>query len=152
MPKYLVQGSYTIEGIKGVLKEGGSGRRQAVEAALKSMGGKLDAIYWAFGETDAYVIADVPDNVTALALSMGIASTGTVGVKTTVLLTADVVGQAGRKSVSFRGAGPQPSAAPRPGARRSRTARRSSGKRGGPGLTGRGSRPARAAARGCLRA
>ena len=105
MPKYLIQGSYTTEGIKGVLKDGGSGRRQAVEAALKSMGGKLEAIYWAFGDTDSYVIVDVPDNVTALALSMGVASTGTVGVKTTVLLTVDEVDEATKKTVSFRAPG-----------------------------------------------
>ena len=105
MPKYLIQGSYTIEGIKGVIKEGGSGRREAVSAALDAMGGRLDAIYWAFGETDAYVICEVPDNVSALALSMGVAATGTVGVKTTVLLTVEEVDQASKKVVSFRGAG-----------------------------------------------
>ncbi|HZK73629.1 MAG TPA: GYD domain-containing protein [Clostridia bacterium] len=105
MPKYLFEGSYTVEGIKGVLKEGGTGRREAVSAALKGMGGKVDAMYFAFGATDVYVIVDAPDNVTAAALAMGISSTGTVGVKTTVLLTAEEIDQAGKKTLSFRPAG-----------------------------------------------
>ena len=105
MAKYLIQGSYTPDGIKGVLKEGGSGRKQAVEAALKSMGGKLESIYYAFGDSDVYVIYDAPDNVTALALAMGVGATGLVGVKTTVLLTVDEVDDAGKKTMSYRGPG-----------------------------------------------
>lgn len=105
MAKYLITGSYTTEGIKGVLKEGGSGRREAVTTVLKSMGGKLESMYYAFGETDVFVIADVPDNVSALALSMGVAATGTVNVKTTVLLTVEEVDQATKKTLSFRAAG-----------------------------------------------
>jgi uncharacterized protein with GYD domain len=105
MPKYLFEGSYTVEGIKGVLKEGGSGRREAVSSAVKGLGGKLESIYYAFGATDVYVIVDAPDNVTAAALAMGIASTGTVGLKTTVLLTVEEIDQAGKKTLSFRPAG-----------------------------------------------
>jgi uncharacterized protein with GYD domain len=69
------------------------------------MGGKVDAMYFAFGATDVYVIVDAPDNVTAAALAMGISSTGTVGVKTTVLLTVEEIDQAGKKTLSFRPAG-----------------------------------------------
>jgi uncharacterized protein with GYD domain len=105
MPKYLVTGSYTAEGLKGVLKEGGSGRRQAVESAVKAMGGHLEAYYFAFGDNDVVSIVDVPDNVTATALSMGIASTGTVRTRTTVLLTPEEVDQATKKTLSFRAAG-----------------------------------------------
>jgi uncharacterized protein with GYD domain len=105
MAKYLFEGSYTVDGIKGVLKEGGTGRREAVSAALKGMGGKVDAMYFAFGATDVYVIVDAPDNVTAAALAMGISSTGTVGVKTTVLLTVEEIDQAAKKTLSFRPAG-----------------------------------------------
>lgn len=105
MPKYLVTGSYTAEGLKGVLKEGGSGRRQAVEAAVKAMGGHLEAYYFAFGDNDVVSIVDVPDNVTATALSMGIAATGTVRTRTTVLLTPEEVDQATKKTLSFRAAG-----------------------------------------------
>ena len=105
MGKYLIQGNYTAEGIKGVLKEGGSGRRQAVTDALKQLGGKLESIYYAFGDTDVYVIVDAPDNVTAAALAMGVAATGTIGIKTTVLLTVEEIDQAGKKTLSYRPAG-----------------------------------------------
>ena len=105
MAKYLVQGSYTVEGIKGVLKEGGTGRREAVSTALKALGGKVESIYYAFGDTDVYVIIDAPDNVTVAALAMGIAATGTVALKTTVLLTVEEIDQAGKKTLSYRPAG-----------------------------------------------
>jgi uncharacterized protein with GYD domain len=105
MPKYLSMGSYTAEGIKGVLKDGGTGRRKAVQAAIEAMGGKMEAYYFAFGESDVVVIADIPDNVTAAALAIGIGSTGTVSVKTTVLLTPEELDQATKKTVSFRAAG-----------------------------------------------
>lgn len=102
MPKFLVQGNYSPDGIKGVLKEGGSGRKEAVEAAVQGMGGKVELVYYAFGDVDVYVVVDVPDNVTALALSMGVASTGLVSVKTTVLLTVDEVDRATKKTLSYR--------------------------------------------------
>lgn len=105
MPKYLVTGSYTSEGLKGLLKEGGSGRRKAVEDAVKSMGGHLEAYYFAFGDNDVVTIVDVPDHVTAAALAIGISATGTVGAKTTVLLTPEEVDQAAKKTLSFRPAG-----------------------------------------------
>jgi uncharacterized protein with GYD domain len=105
MGKYLIQGSYTAEGIKGVLKEGGTGRREAVSAALKSLGGKIESMYYAFGDTDVYVIVEAPDNVTAAALAMGVSATGTVGIKTTVLLTVEEIDQAGKKTLSYRPAG-----------------------------------------------
>jgi uncharacterized protein with GYD domain len=105
MPKFMIQGSYTVDGIKGVLKEGGTGRRAAVEAATKALGGKLEAFYYTFGENDVLGIADIPDNVTAAAFSMIIAATGTVRTRTTVLLTPEEIDQAAKKSVSFRPAG-----------------------------------------------
>src|SRR6266852_2695707 len=105
MPKYLSMGSYTVEGIKGVLKEGGTGRRKAVQAAIEAMGGKMEAYYFAFGESDVVVISDVPDNVTAAALAIGIGSTGTVSLKTTVLLTPEELDQATKKTIAFRAAG-----------------------------------------------
>jgi len=105
MPKYLSMGTYTVDGIKGVLKEGGTGRRKAVQSAIEAMGGKLEAYYFAFGESDVVVISDVPDNVTAAALAIGIGSSGTVSLKTTVLLTPEEVDQATKKTISFRAAG-----------------------------------------------
>jgi uncharacterized protein with GYD domain len=105
MAKYLIQANYTAEGIKGVLKEGGTGRREAVSAALKGLGGKIESMYYAFGDTDVYLIVEAPDNVTVAALAMGVAATGTVGIKTTVLLTVEEVDQATKKTLSYRAAG-----------------------------------------------
>ena len=105
MAKFMVHGSYTTEGLKGLLKEGGSGRKKAVESAVKAMGGHLEAFYFSFGKHDVVSIVDVPDNVTATALAIGIASTGTVGLETIVLLTPEEVDQATKKTLSFRAAG-----------------------------------------------
>ena len=88
-----------------MLKEGGTGRREAVSTALKALGGKVESIYYAFGDTDVYVIVDAPDNVTMAALAMGIAATGTIALKTTVLLTVEEIDQASKKTLSYRAAG-----------------------------------------------
>lgn len=106
MGRYLFQGTYTHEGVKGVLKDGGSGRRQAIETAIKSIGGKLEAVYFAFGETDIYVIVDGLDQRQALAFSMGVGATGTVGnLRTTVLLTPEEVDEAAKTTMSYRAPG-----------------------------------------------
>jgi uncharacterized protein with GYD domain len=102
MPKYLVEATYTLEGVKGFLKEGGSKRREAVEAAIKSAGGKLEAFYFAFGEPDALAILDLPDNSTAAAASLAFNATGAVRLKTVVLLTPEEMDQANKKSVNYR--------------------------------------------------
>lgn len=102
MPKYLVEGSYTLEGTKGLLKDGGSKRRAAAEALAKSLGGKLEAFYFAFGETDAFAIVDLPDSVSAAAAALAIAASGAVRVKTTVLITPEEMDQAAKKTVTYR--------------------------------------------------
>jgi len=102
MPKYLFHASYTEEGLKGLLKEGGSKRREALEQAVKGLGGTLETFYYAFGETDVFAIADLPDNVSSTALSLIINSAGTATVKTTVLITPQEVDQATKKSVDYR--------------------------------------------------
>jgi len=100
MPKYLMQASFTQEGIKGLAQEGGSKRRQAVEKFFGSAGGKLEALYFAFGYTD--VIADLPDNVSAAALSLAANAAGAVQVKATVLITPEEMDQAAQKSLGLR--------------------------------------------------
>jgi uncharacterized protein with GYD domain len=102
MAKYLIEANYVGEGIKGLLKEGGTSRRTAVEAAVESAGGSVDAFYYAFGETDAYVIIDVPDNATTAGLALTIAATGTVALKTTVLVTPEEIDLAVKTSPSYR--------------------------------------------------
>ena len=105
MPKYLSQSSYTTEGLQGLLKEGGSKRREVVEQVIKAMGGTVEAFYFAFGDNDVYLIADVPDNVTAAALALTINASGAVKGKTTVLLTAEEVDQATKMTVNYRAPG-----------------------------------------------
>jgi len=102
MPKYLVQASYTSEGAKGLLKDGGTKRRAVVEALMKGLGGKLEAFYYAFGDADAVLIIDGPDNITAAAVSLAVNATGAVSLKTTPLLTAEEIDQATKKTVSYR--------------------------------------------------
>jgi len=102
MPKYLYQASYNATGTKGLLKEGGSGRRAAVEKIAQSMGGSLDGFYFAFGDTDAYVIVDVPDHATAVAVSLAVNASGAVTVRTIPLLTPEEVDAAAKKSVGYR--------------------------------------------------
>lgn len=102
MPKYLVQASYVGEGLKGLLKEGGSSRRATVEAVVKGMGGTLESFYYAFGEDDVLGIADFPDNATAAAFSLAVNASGTIQARTTVLMTPEEVDAAAQKTVDYR--------------------------------------------------
>lgn len=102
MPKYMVQGSYSVDGIKGVLAEGGSARVTEVKNLLKAAGGKLEVMYFTFGSDDFVIIAEGTDNVTTAALTMMVASTGAAKVRTTVLLTPDEIDAATKVAVSYR--------------------------------------------------
>ncbi len=102
MPKYLFHGSYTQEGLKGLLKEGGSKRREAAEQAIKSAGGTLEAYYFAFGDNDFYVISEMPDNVSVTAASLVIGAGGAATGNTVVLLTPEEVDEAVKKTVDYR--------------------------------------------------
>lgn len=105
MAKFLIKASYTPAGMKGLLQEGGSRRKAAVEKMIKGAGGKLEAFYFAFGETDVYGICDVPNAVTAAALSLAINASGMVNNTVIPLLTAADIDQACRKSVAYRAPG-----------------------------------------------
>jgi uncharacterized protein with GYD domain len=102
MAKYLIQASYTTEGIKGLVKDGGSKRRAVVEETLKGLGGKVEAFYYAFGDSDVVAIFDLPDNASATAVALTVAATGAVNLKTTVLISAEEVDQATKKTVRYR--------------------------------------------------
>ena len=102
MPKYLVQASYTAEGAQGLIKEGGTARMKVVRQLIEGVGGKVEAHYFAFGKYDVVVIADVPDNVTAAALSLTVGSTGAIHMQTTPLLTAEEIDAATKKSAKYR--------------------------------------------------
>ena len=102
MAKYLITASYTADGVKGLMKDGGSKRQQAAEAAVKSVGGRMEAFYFAFGQHDAIVLIDAPDNASVAAASMAINASGAVQTKTVVLLTAEEVDQATKKTATYQ--------------------------------------------------
>ncbi len=100
--KYLVIGTYTPDGIKGVLDKGGTSRVEALAAACKSAGGSLESFYFAFGGDDVYVTVDLPDNVAAAALVARVTTTGLVSVRTIVLITPEEMDAAGKADVGYR--------------------------------------------------
>ena len=102
MAKFLITASYTSEGAKGLLKEGGSSRRAAVQKLLDSVGGKLEAFYFALGHEDAYVIVDVPDNASVVAVSLAVNASGAVRISTTPLIAPDDLDAASKKSIGYR--------------------------------------------------
>jgi len=105
MPKYLIEASYTAEGLKGLQKDKSSGRKAAVSKAAEALGGKLDAYYFALGEHDVVAILDLPDAVSATALALAVSATGLVRTKTTVLLTVEETDRALQKKIAYRGPG-----------------------------------------------
>lgn len=102
MAKFLVTASYTAEGAKGLIKEGGTGRRTAVQKLIESMGGKIEAFYFAYGEHDAYVITELPDAASGLALSLAVNASGVVRLSTVPLITVEEMDAAAKKSVAYR--------------------------------------------------
>jgi uncharacterized protein with GYD domain len=102
MPKYLLQVNYTLDGVRGVLAKGGSARKAAAQAAAKSAGGKVDVFYFSFGESDVYLIADLPDNAAAAALVLAVCAGGGATTSTTVLLTPDELDKASGANVKYR--------------------------------------------------
>jgi uncharacterized protein with GYD domain len=101
MPKYLLQVNYTIDGVKGVLSKGGTARKAAAQAAAESVGGTLESMYFAFGSTDVFAIADLPDNAAAAALALTVSGSGGATLTTVVLLTAEEIDTATRAGVQY---------------------------------------------------
>jgi uncharacterized protein with GYD domain len=102
MAKFLWQASYNSDGVKGVLKEGGTGRRAAIDKLVQGLGGKLEAFYFAFGGDDVVVIADLPDQKTAAAVGLAVNASGTTALKTVVLLTPEEIDESARVAVEYR--------------------------------------------------
>jgi uncharacterized protein with GYD domain len=102
MPKYLFRGRYSQSGAAGVMKEGGSGRTKAAAQLIESAGGTLEALYWTFGEDDFIVIADMPDQAAAAAVSLTVGASGAIHVTTTPLLTASDVDEMASRSADYR--------------------------------------------------
>jgi uncharacterized protein with GYD domain len=102
VPKFLFEASYTLDGVKGVKNAGGSSRRDAVAQVAESVGGRLESFHFAFGDRDAYVIADLPDNESATAVALTVNAAGGATVRTVVLLTPEEVDEAAKRSVEYR--------------------------------------------------
>ena len=105
MPKYLFQATYSAEGIKGLEKDKAAGRKAALSKAVESLGGKLEALYWAFGEHDWVLLADLPDNASATAFSLGVSGSGLLRIVTTTLVSAEETDIAFQKKVNFKAPG-----------------------------------------------
>jgi uncharacterized protein with GYD domain len=101
MPKYLYQASYTSEGVKGIQSAGGSRRRDVIAAVAESLGGRLEALYFAFGEHDVHAILDLPDNEAAAAVALAVNASETTTARTVVLLTPEEVDAAAARSVDY---------------------------------------------------
>jgi uncharacterized protein with GYD domain len=105
MPKFMVRASYSAEGIRGLMKEGGTGRRAAVQKLIEGLGGKVEAFYFAYGEYDAYVIADFPDPAVGLALSLAVNASGAVRASTVPLITPEEMDVASKRTVKYKAPG-----------------------------------------------
>jgi uncharacterized protein with GYD domain len=102
MSRFLVKASYSTEGAKGVQRAGGTSRRDAVAEMAEGLGGKLESFYFAFGETDAYVVLDLPDNTSAAAASIAVNTSGGATSEVVVLLTPEDIDAAAKLSVDYR--------------------------------------------------
>ena len=105
MTKFLIKASYTAEGLKGLLKDGGTERKKVVEKTITDLGGKVESFYFGFGCNDVYSIGELPDEVTVAALSFAINATGLVNLSTTILLDPAEIDKAVKKTVKYRSPG-----------------------------------------------
>jgi uncharacterized protein with GYD domain len=105
MAKFMIKASYNAEGAKGLLKEGGSARKAVIQKVIESQGGKLEAFYFAYGDVDVYVIADMPEAAAGLAVSLAVNASGAVRVATIPLIAPEEIDAASKRSVSYRAPG-----------------------------------------------
>ena len=101
MPKYLIEASYSQQGVHGLLKEGGTSRKKTIEGLVESQGAKLEVFYYAFGEADSYCICDVPYEATMTAISLTVAASGAGSLSTTVLIDPETIDAAAKKTVNY---------------------------------------------------
>ena len=101
MPKYLIKGSYTQEGLSGLVKDGGSKRRATVENLVRNMGGALESFYYTFGDDDIVAIVELPDDASVSAVSLMVGATGAAAIDTTVLIEPETIDEAVKKTVDY---------------------------------------------------
>jgi uncharacterized protein with GYD domain len=105
MPKYMLRVNYTADGAKGLVKDGGSKRRAVAQQAAESLGGRVESFHFAFGDTDAFVVADLPDASSAAAIALTVSASGGATVQTTVLMTPEEMDAAAKKSPLYSAPG-----------------------------------------------
>ena len=105
MPKFLVKATYTADGARGLIKEGGSARRAVVQKMVEGLGGKLESFNFAYGEDDAYIVTDLPDAASGLALALAVNASGAVRLSTIPLITPEEIDVAAKKAVNYRAPG-----------------------------------------------
>ncbi len=105
MPHFLIKGSYTADGLRGLAKDKASGREAAVKASLDGLGGKLISVYYALGEEDVFVICECPDHVSAAALALAASSSGLIKTKTIPLMTVAETDKALTMNTKYRAPG-----------------------------------------------
>ena len=105
MPKFLIKASYNADGVRGLIKDGGSKRRATVQKLIEGMGGKLEAFYYAYGADDAVIIADLPDANSGIAISLTVNASGAVRLATTPLITPEEIDAASKKTINYTAPG-----------------------------------------------
>jgi uncharacterized protein with GYD domain len=105
MPKFMLKATYQVEGVRGLMKEGGTGRRTAVQKLVEAAGGTLESFYYAYGEDDAVLIVDIPDPKAALGLTLAVNASGAVRLTTIPLITPEEIDAAAKASVAYRAPG-----------------------------------------------
>ena len=105
MARYLVRATYTADGVRGLLKEGGTSRRETIKTLIEKLGGSLESFHFAFGKEDVYVMVDLPDDASAAAVSLAVSASGAVRSEVVVLLTPEEIDEASRKTVDYRAPG-----------------------------------------------
>ena len=102
MPKFMIKGTYTAEGLKGLTKDKASGREKAIAKACEAIGGKLDALYFALGDDDFFVVVDVPSHVSITSLCVAAGASGTAHTQTVPLLTIAEMDKALSEDAKYR--------------------------------------------------
>lgn len=105
MAKYMLRVKYTADGAKGLMKDGGSARRSVAQKLAESVGGRIESFHFAFGDTDAFVVAELPDASSAAAIALTVSASGGATVHTTVLMTPEEVDAAAKKSPQYSAPG-----------------------------------------------
>ena len=102
MGKYMMRANYTQAGLAGLMKEGGTGRRRALTEAVEGVGGRMESFYYVFGDRDLLMIAEFPDEASAVSVSLAVGAAGALEVDVTVLIEPEAIDEAVKKSVPYR--------------------------------------------------